>query len=218
MPQVFISYAHAHPDQYLAAKLSRSLEANGFDVFIDSKIRLGQNWVEQIDVQLRSSTHFVALLSAASAKSDMVRREIAMAYKLKKAEKLTILPVRLGLEEELPYELGAYLDLIQYIVWKPGESFDPICDAILSAVGAAASPSIPPQVRLAPKRFDESQLAIVKSELTRHIGPMARLVVDRAVKKAANWEQLYDLLAAEIPAGEERRRFQATRPRRTSPD
>lgn len=270
MPQVFVSYAHVNPDQDLATKLSRSLETNGFSVFIDAKIGLGQNWVDQIDVQLRNSTHFIALLSAASIKSDMVRREIAMAYKLRKANKLTILPVRLDLDDELPYELGAYLDLIQYIVWRPGESFDPICGAILSAVRGSSSHSVLPQPAPPPpspptdkpgkppydymlysplnpnrvpwmkppweepgekaaappapatpalqpasdpQRFPESQLERVKSELAHHLGPVARVVVDRAAKKAANWEQLYDLLSAEIPAGEERRRFQATRPR-----
>jgi hypothetical protein len=84
MAQVFISYAHVNPDQQLAAELHRRIETNGFDVFVDTKIRLGQNWVEQIDLQLRNSTHFVALLSAASVKSDMVRREIAVAYRLNK--------------------------------------------------------------------------------------------------------------------------------------
>lgn len=213
MSQVFVSYSHVSPDRDLAAKLSRSLEANGFDVFIDSKIRLGQNWVEQIDVQLRSSTHFVALLSGASIKSDMVRREIGIAYKLHKANKLTILPVHLALEEELPYELDAYLHLIQHIAWRPGESFDPICSAILSAVSGSGSISVPPQPPLDPQRFGSQQLENVKLELARHLGPVARVIVDRAAKKAGNWEQLYDLLASEIPPGDERRKFQATRPR-----
>lgn len=213
MSQVFISYAHVNPDQDLAAKLRNSMETNGFDVFIDSKIRLGENWVEQVDVQLRSSTHFIALLSAASIKSDMVRREIAIAYKLSKARKLAILPVRLDLDEELPYELSAYLDLIQYIVWRSGESFDPICRAILDSVRGSASPSGLPSNSLDPKRFAGPELEAVKLQVARHLGPIARIVVDRAVKKATNWEQLYDLLAFEIPAGEERRTFQATRRR-----
>ena len=213
MPQVFISYAHVNPDQDLAAKLSQCLERNGFDVFMDSKIRLGQDWIEQIDIQLRNSTHFVALLSASSIKSDMVRREIAMAYKLKKANKLTILPVRLGLEGELPYELGAYLDLIQYAVWNPGESFDPICRVILEAISGPRPLGGPPQPSLDPQRFAKPELERIKSELARYVGPVAHVIVDRAAKKAANWEQLYQILASEIPAGEERRRFQATRPR-----
>ncbi len=210
MPQVFISYAHVNPDQELAARLSSFLEANGLSVFVDSKIRLGQDWVEQIDVQLRGSQYFVALLSAASIQSDMVRREIAIAYKLRKAKQLTIFPIRLGFEEELPYEIGAYLDLIQYIVWQPGQAFDPICHSILGAMGAVCKTPIP---AAEPHRFDELQLERVKAELARYLGPVARVVLDRAVKKAASWEELYGLLALEIPAGEERKRFLATRRR-----
>ncbi len=212
MPQVFISYAHVSPDQELATKLRRFIEPNGFDVFDDSKIRVGQNWAEQIEVQLHNSTHFVALLSAASIKSDMVRREIAIAYKLYKAGLLAILPVRLGLSKELPYELAAYLDLIQHTTWHPEESFDPVCRTIVDAIrGPSATGLLPKSPN--PRIFTEPALEAVKSHLARHLGPVARLVVDRAVKKSANWEQLYDLLASEIPVGEERRKFQATRPR-----
>jgi hypothetical protein len=96
-------------------------------VFVDSKIRLGQDWVEQIDIQLRRSEYFIVLLSATAVQSDMVRREIAIAHKLKKASKITIFPIRIGFEGELPYDIGAYLDLIQYILWRPGESARAIC-------------------------------------------------------------------------------------------
>lgn len=45
MPQVFISYAHAKPDQDLAARLLHHLESSGIQVWADSKLALGQNWV-----------------------------------------------------------------------------------------------------------------------------------------------------------------------------
>src|SRR5947209_4350266 len=111
MPQVFISYAHTNPDKELAAELASFLDANGFAVFVDSKIRLGQDWAEQIDIQLRRSEYFIVLLSPTALQSDMVRREIAIAHKLKKANKLRIFPVRIGFEGELPYDISAYLDL-----------------------------------------------------------------------------------------------------------
>jgi serine/threonine-protein kinase len=62
-------------------------------------------------------------------------------------------------------------------------------------------------------RFSQTELERVTSELAVHVGPMARILVQRAAKKAANWQQLYDELAQEIPAGRERSRFLATRPR-----
>ncbi len=221
MPQVFISYAHANPDQELAAELAVFLETNGFAVFVDSKIRLGQDWVEQIDSQLRKSEYFIVLLSPVAIKSDMVRREIAIAYKLRKANKLTIFPVRVGLEGELPYDLGAYLDLIQYTVWHPGQPFGAICHTILEAFGSSSSAmagrpesQAPTRVTskapvLDPYRFDKSELDRLQRELARYMGPVARVLLDRAARKAANWEQLYELLALEIPPGDERKKFLA---------
>ncbi len=218
MSQVFISYTHASPDQELAATLSGFLETNGFVVFVDSKIRLGQDWVEQIDVQLRRSKYFVVFLSTASVRSDMVRREIAIAYKLRKANELTIFPIRVGFEGELPYEIGAYLDLIQHITWQPGQPFDPICRMVLDALGnSGAEPAlsrVPSQApAMDPNRFTKPELDRVKGELARHLGPVASVVLDRAARKARNWEQLYEMLALEIPAGAERKQFLATRPR-----
>ena len=42
---------------------------------------------------------------------------------------------------------------------------------------------------------------------------MARILVDRAAKKAADLDELYRLLAAEIPAEKDRRKFLDTLPR-----
>jgi len=232
MPNVFISYSHVSPDQDLASQLAGSLEANGVTVFVDTKIRIGEDWVEQIDRQLRSSQYFIVLLSAASIQSDMVRREIALAYKLRKAKQLTVLPVRMDVTQELPYDIGAYLDSIQYVIWNSGESFDPICRRILHAIVdpekavtqlAAEAPAATP-VSNAPRAagttqhpnvnaFDRPELERVKQQLAVYIGPVARVIVDRAAKKAANWRELYETLAVEVPAGEERNKFLSHRPR-----
>jgi hypothetical protein len=231
MPNVFISYTHASPDQELASQLAGSLEANGVSVFVDTKIRIGEDWVEAIDRQLRNSQYFVVLLSAASIDSDMVRREIALAYRLRKAKQLAILPVRIDTRRELPYDIGAYLDSIQYLVWNPGESFDPICDRILNAISEPERPALqlagktpPPKSANAPretgtaqranlKPFDPAELERVKEQLAVYIGPVSRMLVDRAAKKTASWRELYEILAAEVPPGEERKRFLSCRPR-----
>lgn len=61
-------------------------------------------------------------------------------------------------------------------------------------------------------RFDPDGLERVTRELASFVGPMAKLLVGRAAKKAASWKQLYDLLSTEVPEGAERRRFLAKRP------
>jgi serine/threonine-protein kinase len=64
-----------------------------------------------------------------------------------------------------------------------------------------------------PRSFGPDELEPVKRELAAYLGPMARILVDRAARKATTWKQLYDILAPEVPAGDERKRFLATRPR-----
>ena len=66
VPKVFISYRHVPRDETLANQLASFLAANQFEVFIDKKLLTGQKWVEEIEHQIRTSQHFVALLSADS--------------------------------------------------------------------------------------------------------------------------------------------------------
>lgn len=61
-------------------------------------------------------------------------------------------------------------------------------------------------------RFDPDGLERVTRELASFVGPMAKLLVGRAAKRAASWKQLYDLLSAEVPEGAERKRFLSKRP------
>jgi hypothetical protein len=208
MAQVFISYTHAEPDQTFANGLAAFLEANEFSVFVDSKIRLGQDWAEQIDLQLRASAHFIVLLSAGSVASDMVRREISLAYRLKKANRLTIFPVRIAFAGDLPYDVGAYLDLIQYVSWRPEQPPDHVYRTILDALHGSAPTKIPVATQQ-PSHFEEAQLIRLRDELARYLGPIAPVIVDRAARKAAHWSQLCELVASEIPVGEERKKFMA---------
>jgi serine/threonine-protein kinase len=64
-----------------------------------------------------------------------------------------------------------------------------------------------------PAHFDPSGLERVRRELAQHIGPVAKMLVDRAARRARNWNELYAALAPEIPAGKERDRFLAGCPK-----
>jgi hypothetical protein len=55
--------------------------------------------------------------------------------------------------------------------------------------------------------------ACVKEQLAVYLGPLARMMADRAAKKAANWRELYDALAGQVPEGEERKKFLSHLPR-----
>ena len=63
------------------------------------------------------------------------------------------------------------------------------------------------------QQFEPAQLDRLKKELAMHVGPMARILVDRAARKSTSLQQLYELLSAEVPEGQERKKFLAGRPR-----
>jgi serine/threonine-protein kinase len=64
-----------------------------------------------------------------------------------------------------------------------------------------------------PEGWDPKVLDQVRQDLAQFIGPMAKVLVKRALKDANTIGRLYDLLAAEIADEKDRRKFLALRPR-----
>lgn len=139
MSQVFLSYRHVLPDEHLVDGLCAYLEERGLRVFIDKQIRIGLDWVAEIDRQLRASDAFVVFLSEGSIRSDMVRREIQTAHKLWQQGKMTIFPVRLGFDGELPYDLASFLYRIQYVLWRPEDPAERLFALLHAAITDGAS-------------------------------------------------------------------------------
>lgn len=136
MSKCFISYRHTKPDEELAQFLEKFLRDHNHNVFIDKQMQVGTKWQKEIEIQLRSSEYFIILLSKESILSDMVRQEVKSAYDLsqKRGEKFTILPIRVDFTGELPMDLAAYLNPIQYTMWKEGDDFGIIAKQILVAI------------------------------------------------------------------------------------
>jgi hypothetical protein len=138
---VFISYRHVEPDQSLAQSIQQSLTHRRLNVFVDTKMLVGTKWVDEIERQIRLAHFFIVLLSKQSILSDMVRREIKLAYDLSLQPKgsLKILPIRVAFDGELPYDLGAYLDPIQYAKWNGTDAHDTIIPQIQAAIEQAVA-------------------------------------------------------------------------------
>jgi hypothetical protein len=132
----FISYRHVKPDEDLAGFLEKFLKEHGHKVFVDLRMLVGTKWAKEIEKQIKSSDFFIVLLSAESIRSDMVRQEVELAHDLSKerGEKFAILPIRVDFDGELPYDLAARLNPIQYARWAPDVSFDTIAEQVLAAV------------------------------------------------------------------------------------
>jgi len=132
--QVFISYRHVKPDEDLALALEAALKQDGFQVFVDRRMLVGTEWATEIDKQLRNAKYFIVLISADSILSDMVRQEIKLAHELKQQDKLRILPVRVNFTGALPYDLGGYLNPLQYSLWQKGQAFNEITENLRLAI------------------------------------------------------------------------------------
>ena len=61
--------------------------------------------------------------------------------------------------------------------------------------------------------LDPARIERLRKELAQYVGPMARILVDRAAKKAVSLQQLYEMVAAEIPKPKDRESFLTNRGR-----
>lgn len=136
MSKVFVSYKHVSPDQELADHLARHLEGRGASVFLDTRMPAGTEWAQEIERRIREADFFLVLLSGESIRSDMVRREVEIAYQVTRTpgRTLMIIPIRIGFTGELPYDLGAYLNRLQFILWSAGETFEAVRDGVTAAL------------------------------------------------------------------------------------
>lgn len=131
---VFISYARVKPDEDIATELYIRLTREGFTVFFDKMMQVGTNWSVEIDQNLRDANYFVVLLSETSVASDMVAKEVGVAYRNAAAGRLTILPIRIDYAGVLPFDFGGYLDRLQYATWHPPVPYRAISEEVVAAI------------------------------------------------------------------------------------
>jgi serine/threonine-protein kinase len=75
--------------------------------------------------------------------------------------------------------------------------------------GSATSSQVPSNSK---RTWDEATLNRISKELGKYVGPLARVLVNRAAKTCTSVSELYDTLAEEIPSWEDRERFIENRP------
>ncbi|OLP20350.1 molecular chaperone Tir [Leptolyngbya sp. 'hensonii'] len=122
--KIFISYRSQNPDFGLAQQFYAALTEAGHEAFLAGEsIRLGENWPQRIEAELRQSDYLLLLLSARSATSEMVMEEVRRAKDLQEQHpegKPVILPIRVNFPLGMPltYDLHHYLDQIQQREWQ----------------------------------------------------------------------------------------------------
>ena len=104
---VFISYSHA--DNEFACKLSYILESDGYDVFIDNKIPIGNNIYKDIGKGIAKADVVIVIISNDSINSNFVANEtVSMLSFLDKSRMPLVIPIVLGKETALPIELNRF--------------------------------------------------------------------------------------------------------------
>ena len=140
--RLFISYKrNADPDQKLAQALYETLKRGGHQVFMDTTMRTGDAWLEEIDRQLKGSDFLIVLLSQQSAESEMVRAEVSRAYEYRKRQgRPQTLPVRVAYRDLLPYSIDAFLNPLQYVAWQSDDDTVRVCAEIQQAIAGQTCP------------------------------------------------------------------------------
>ncbi len=104
---VFISYSHI--DKGFALKLSSALESDGYDIFIDNKIPIGNNIYKDIGKGIAKVDAVIVVISKNSNKSHFVANEtISMLSFLDKERMPLVIPVLLGTDTPLPVDLNRF--------------------------------------------------------------------------------------------------------------
>jgi hypothetical protein len=207
---VFISYSQA--DQTSAFDIVRALEARGVGVWVAPRdIAPSADWAEEIVNAIADARLMVLVFSAASNTSAQVRREVERAVH----RNLAVLPFRI--ENVVPTKSLEYFLSTQH--WMdaytaPLEAhFERLATYIetrfssesrITTSDAVAETQFPPNTSTTSEHRD---VPAIQQDLIEYLGPIAKVLVERALRNGFNDHRLLEHLAAEIDSPMCRREF-----------
>ena len=150
--KLFISYKRsARDDRALAEHFSDYLTKKGHNVFIDTSMRVGVEWLKDIDENIKTSDYLVVLVSKDSADSEMVQAEILRAYEYRnKNGRPRTLPVRMNYDGLLPYTISAFLGNYQQTIWNDKQDNERVAEEISNVIIGQIKPKISIQAETSP--------------------------------------------------------------------
>ena len=226
--KVFISYSNH--DGEVANAICAAIEGDGRACWIAPRdIEPSSEWAEQIIDGINAANVMVLVFSSWSNQSPQVRREVERAIN----RDMPVIPFRI--EKVLPVKSLEYFlstqhwfdafdgrldlhvarlcSLVRTVTQRRnGEARDGTAAAHFAATDLNASVAMQPRPEKADYRDDD--LAFVALELARQIGPIARVLVQRASVASPSPAALVETLAAEFKDARERAAFVANCRRR----
>lgn len=167
MADVFVSYARA--DGWAARAIAERIQQEGFSVWWDKNISIGETFDEELDKQLDKARSVVVLWSRSSVKSEWVLNEAAEGLAKKALFPVLLEPVRVP----FGYRRVQTADLTD---WTPSENHVGL-DRLTAALSEALEDGVPRE-----KREDES--AIPVADLGWFVYRWRRSIVFRLVATA----------------------------------
>lgn len=134
--RIFISYKrNTAADAAFVHSLSQALRQRGHQLFIDLSMRVGEDWVQRISDEIKGADYFVLVISEQAMQSQMVAEEARLAHATQRAHgRPVFLPVRLAYDGELPYDLGAILNRLNYALCNSAEDVPRVASELLAAI------------------------------------------------------------------------------------
>ena len=229
MPDSHLFVCFSSKDEAVAREVVEALEASGLACWISLRDVLpGQNYQEAIVQALESASGIVFLFSEHSNKSQEIRKELSIGGSIN----VPVFPLRLSpiaASGALRYELAIrqWIDIFphrQQALAKLAQTIKDTIDRPEAAerrkplIRAAASGGSPAPKRSPSKKpaaappapiimSGSTQFEAIRALLARHIGPIAKVFVERAASQAGTASEFCDQLASHVAAPADRAAF-----------
>ncbi len=130
--RVFLVYQHEkQPDMALAKEMYRELSKK-YTVYMDTDLTR-RHWGTNLKRKLHSANFLVCLISDEVAHNELFLEKIG--YGMEKQEtRITLLPIRVGYTEPLPYPLDKYADGKHYALWMAPKDTPALLEALRAAI------------------------------------------------------------------------------------
>jgi len=196
----FLSYSRK--DERFALRFARDLCERGIDVWVDQlSIKTSEHWDRAVEQAIHECSAMIVILSPRAVRSDNVADEVSLAIEAGK----TIIPIMIE-TCRMP------LRLTRRHVINATSSYEAALTQCLAAikhasiveVDSCATPNLTEQTVL---------LQSVAAQLASIMGPIARILVEDAARRADSARSLYGMLSLHIDDPKARETFLALQPR-----